>query len=372
MPDIEPSARAGTTRRTARRLPTSVDVARRAGVSQKTVSRVLNSEPYVSADVRERVLAAVDELGYRRNQAAATLIRGRSHRIGVVSLGSSLWGPSTLLLAVEGAVRRAGYSFTLVNTLEGDEGGIAAAMRELLEQGVDGIVLLEPIGGEYDLAFVDAPILSFGQTSAIIGPHMVVAGPDNTAGGSAATEHLLSLGHRTVWHVAGPQRWFSAQDRLAGWRQSLDAAGARVPTVIEGDWSPASGYAAGQRLAEESDVTAVFAANDDMAIGVVRALRDRGVDVPRQVSVVGYDDTPIAAYMDPPLTTVRQDFLAAAKVGFSQLLDVIEGKSTEDRPRARSLPVQLTVRQSTLPPPAAALPTDTAPMRKRRSPRARP
>lgn len=368
MSEVE-RAETSATRRTARRPPTSVDVARRAGVSQKTVSRVLNSEPYVSAEVQGRVLAAVRELGYRRNQAAATLIRGRSRRIGMVSLGSSLWGVSTLLLAIEGAVRRAGYSFTLVNTLEGDEGGIASAMRELLEQGVDGIVLLEPIGGESDLGFVDAPVLTFGQTSAIIGPHVVVAGPDNVAGGGAATEHLLSLGHRTVWHVAGPQMWFSAQDRLAGWRQSLEAAGAVVPSVIEGDWSAASGYAAGQHLADENDVTAVFAANDEMAIGVISALRDRGLAVPEQVSIVGYDDTPVAAYIDPPLTTVRQDFVAAAKAGFSQLLEEIEGKSIEDRPRARPLPVQLTVRQSTLPPPAAALSTNRNPSR--RSPRPR-
>lgn len=356
-------------RRIARRPPTSVDVARLAGVSQKTVSRVLNSEPYVSADVQERVLAAVRELGYRRNQAAATLIRGRSKRIGMVSLGSSLWGVSTLLLAIEAAVRRAGYSFTLVNTLEGDEGGIATAMRELLEQGVDGIVLLEPIDGENDLGFVDAPVLSFGQTSAIIGPHVVVAGPDNIAGGSAATEHLLALGHRTVWHVAGPQRWFSAQDRLAGWRQSLEAAGAVVPPVIEGDWSAASGYAAGLRLADQDNVTAVFAANDEMAIGAISALRDRGLAVPAQVSIVGYDDSPIASYIDPPLTTVRQDFVAAAKAGFSQLLEEIEGKSIQDRPRVRPLPVQLTVRQSTLPPRAATLSANIARTRPTNRPR---
>ena len=236
-------------------------------------------------------------------------------------------------------------------------------MRELLEQGVDGIVLLEPISGDNDLAFVDAPILSFRQTSSIIGPHLVVAGPDNIAGGSAATEHLLALGHRTVWHVAGPQHWFSAQDRLAGWRQALEAAGAVVPAPIEGDWSPASGYAAGQRLADEADLTAVFVANDDMAIGLMRALRDRGLDVPMQVSVVGYDDTPIASYVDPPLTTVRQDLVTTAQVGLARLLDEIEGNSTEDRPRTRPLPVQLTVRQSTQPPRAAALATDTDPMR---------
>jgi DNA-binding LacI/PurR family transcriptional regulator len=333
------------------RPPTSTDVARRAGVSQKTVSRVLNDEPYVSDEVRERVLAAVSQLGYRRNLTAAALNRGRSRRIGLVSLGTSLWGPATLLLSIERAVRRAGYTFTVISTLEGDEGGISGVINELLEQGVDGIVLLEPIDSDPDLAFVTAPILSFGRIAGVVGPHVIEAGPDAQAGASAATEHLLSLGHRTVWHVAGPQRWFSAQDRLLGWQRALEMAGAEIPPHVEGDWSPASGYAAGRYLATMRDLTAVFVANDDMAIGLIRALRDHGVEVPGQVSVVGYDDIPTSAYLSPQLTTVRQDFEAAAPHGLAQLLQEIEGTSKEDRLPARPLPVQLVVRQSTAPPP---------------------
>ena len=268
-------------RRRGRRPATSTDVALLAGVSQKTVSRVFNDEPYVSADLRERVLLAAGELGYRRNLAAATLTRGRSRTIGVVCLGSSFWVPSALVIAIERAVRRAGYGFSTVNTLEGDTDGIATAMRSLLEQGVDGIVLSEPIDTEHDLAFVDAPILSIGRAPEIAGPRLIVAGPDGIEGGAAATDYLLSLGHSTVFHIAGPRRWFSAQDRELGWRRSLERAGRLVPDAIEGDWSPASGYAAGQRLADDPRVTAVFAANDDMAIGLMRALRDRGSPGPQ-------------------------------------------------------------------------------------------
>ena len=338
--------------RTGRRPPTSTDVARRAGVSQKTVSRVLNDEPHVSAAVRERVIAAASALGYQRNLTAAALNRGRSRRIGVVmSVGSSLWGPSTLLLAVERAVRDAGYVFTIVSLMEGDEGGIPAAMTELLEQGVDGIVLSEPIAGDDDLTFVSAPILSIGRAPGFVGPHLIMAGADGPAGGRAATQHLLSLGHRTVWHVAGPQNWFSAQDRLSGWRQALTNAGAEIPPVIEGDWSPASGYAAGRQLAATPGVSAVFVANDDMACGLMRALADAGIDIPGQVSVVGFDDNPTAAYLSPPLTTVRQDFEAMAVSGLARLIEEIEGRPLPDRPTRDSLPLQLTVRGSSAPPP---------------------
>jgi len=349
--DEDPEAGSPSVGRPVSRPATSTDVARLAGVSQKTVSRVLNDEPYVSESVRERVLAAARELGYRRNLAAAALNRGRSQRIGVVSLGTSLWGPSMLLLAIERAVRRSGYAFTVVSTLEADPIGIPAAMEELLAQGVDGIVLSEPIDADIDLAFVTAPILSLGRVNGIVGPDVLELGVDGEAGGRAATEHLLALGHRTVWHVAGPLRWFSAQDRMRGWQRALENAGATVPPVLDGDWSPAAGYAAGRELAGRPDVTAVFVANDDMAVGLIRALHDHGIDVPGQVSVVGYDGVPTSAYTFPPLTTVPQDFEAVATAGLAELLDVIEGKSPDDRPDRFPPPVRLIVRGSTAPPP---------------------
>jgi DNA-binding LacI/PurR family transcriptional regulator len=151
-PDLSSAAggRAGS------RPATSTDVAKLAGVSQKTVSRVFNDEPHVSEDVRDRVRAAARQLGYRRNLTAAALNSGKTRRIGVVSLGTSLWGPSTLLLDIERAARRSGYGFTVVSSLEGDASGIQAAVDELLTQGVDGIVLSEPIDAEYDLTFVNA------------------------------------------------------------------------------------------------------------------------------------------------------------------------------------------------------------------------
>ncbi|MEU9225651.1 LacI family DNA-binding transcriptional regulator [Streptomyces massasporeus] len=329
--------------------PRSVDVARLAGVSQKTVSRVLNGERYVSDDVRRRVLAAAGELGYRLNGAARALASGRTRSIGVVTLGTALYGPASLLIGVERAARDAGYALRVVNTLEGDPGGVAGAVESLLEQGVDGIVVSEPIDEGPVSLTVDVPVLVLGAPAAFGGARTLAAGVGAELLARAATGHLLDLGHATVHHLAGPQRWFAARDRLAGWRGALAARGIEEPAVLQGDWSAASGYAVGRELAARRDCTAVFAANDDMAIGVVRALTEAGLSVPDDVSVVGFDDIPVAAYVTPPLTTVRQPFDAVAREGLRLLVRAIEKPDT-DLPPPADPPVDLVVRASTAPP----------------------
>ncbi|MEU6911809.1 LacI family DNA-binding transcriptional regulator [Streptomyces olindensis] len=333
--------------------PRAVDVARLAGVSQKTVSRVFNGEPYVSADVRRRVLDAAEQLGYRLNSAARALASGRTRTIGVVTLGTALYGPASLLIGVERAARDAGYALRVVNTLEGDPGGVAGAVESLLEQGVDGIVVSEPIDEGAAGLDVHVPVLVLGAPAAFGGPRAVSAGVGAEPLARAATEHLLDLGHATVHHLAGPQRWFAARDRLEGWRAALSARGRRQPPVLRGDWSAASGWAAGRELASRGDCTAVFAANDDMAIGVIRALTEAGLRVPDDVSVVGFDDIPVAAYVTPPLTTVRQPFDAVAREGLRLLLQAVEKPDAEPAP-ANDPPVELVVRASTAPPTAAA------------------
>ncbi|WP_431924276.1 LacI family DNA-binding transcriptional regulator [Nonomuraea jabiensis] len=313
-----------------RRPPSSTDVAALAGVSQKTVSRVLNGEPYVTEEVRERVLAAARELGYRRNTAARALHLGRFHRIGVASIGSSLYGPSSLLVALERQARQIGYAFAVAYAGEG--AGVMNAVESLLAQGVDAIVVSDPIdplddpinGGQELHIDADVPVLSFRPIPGLAGPRVVVTGASGVEAGRQATEHLLGLGHATVWHVAGPHRWPAARDRARGWREALAAAGAPEPPAQEGDWTPASGYAAGRVLAADPRVTAVFVANDDMAIGVLRALAEAGRAVPDEVSVVGMDDIPAAAYLSPPLTTIRQDFEAIARHGLALLAAEIE------------------------------------------------
>ncbi|MEE1759794.1 MULTISPECIES: LacI family DNA-binding transcriptional regulator [unclassified Streptomyces] len=349
----------GTGRGGSPAAPSSTDVARLAGVSQKTVSRVFNDEPYVSADVRRRVTEAAERLGYRRNNAARALASGRTRSIGVVTLGTALYGPASLLMGVERVVRDTGYALRVVNTVEGDPAGIAGAVDSLLDQGVDGIVISEPIdeSGENGdtVPRVAVPVLVIGAPPFVTAPAVLNAGDGADLMARTATEHLLALGHTTVHHLAGPQRWYAARDRLEGWRATLTAHGKDVPEVVTGDWSAASGYTAGRALAENRDVTAVFAANDDMAIGLIRALAEAGRRVPEDVSVVGFDDIPVAAYVTPPLTTVRQPFDAVAQEGLKRLVHAIENPDADPLPPSDP-PIDLVVRASTAPPPSRTTP----------------
>jgi DNA-binding LacI/PurR family transcriptional regulator len=171
---------------------------------------------------------------------------------------------------------------------------------------------------------------------------------DQFAGAALATQHLLDLGHRTVSHIAGPADWLEAQQRVAGWRSTLEAAGARVPPVLVGDWSPSSGYELGRQLAADPEVTAVFVGNDLMALGLLRVLHEEGRELPAALSVVGFDDMPETAYFTPPLTTIRQDFEEVGRRGFHLLLDEIESGS---RSSVRvTVPPELIVRESTAAP----------------------
>jgi DNA-binding LacI/PurR family transcriptional regulator len=322
----------------------------------------------VKEEVRLRVLQAVEELGYRRNNTARALNSGRTLRIGLVSLGTALYGPSSLLVALERATRATGYSLSVVNTIEGDPGGVAGAVDHLIEQGVDGIVLSEPIDEGQDTPLkIDVPVLTFGRFPGLEADQVLITGGDGIQAGRAATEHLLSLGHRTVWHVAGPHRWWAARDRREGWRQALAEAGALEPPVLTGDWSPASGYAAGRQLAGNPDVTAVFVANDDMSIGVMRALAEAGISVPDQISIVGFDDIPSAEYLSPPLTTIPQDFDAFAARGLADLVQEIEAPTGAHSSAPDPLLFRLIVRQSTAIPPAT--PRGVPGPRSRRTPK---
>ena len=330
--------------------PRSADVARLAGVSRKTVSRVLNDEPYVSAEARRRVLAAAEELGYRLNHAARTLASGRTRAIGVVSLGTVGYGTASLLVGIEQAVRDAGYALRVVSTPDGAPKSIAGAVESLLEQGVDGVVVSEPVvEGEVPLG-VDVPVLFLGAPPAFTARRTLSVGVGAHELARAATDHLLDLGHRTVHHLAGPRKWYATEDRIQGWRAALAARGAHEPPLLNGDWSAASGYAAGRALASDRAVTAVFAAGDEMAIGLIHGLREAGRRVPEDVSVVGVDGHPRFADVSPPPPTRRPPIEPAARGGHRLLLHAIE-KPEAELPPASAPPVELVVRGSTAPPP---------------------
>ena len=331
-------------------VPRSADVARLAGVSRKTVSRVLNDEPYVSDEARRRVLAAAEELGYRLNHAARALASGRTRSLGVVALGTAGYGTASLLVHIEHAVRDAGYALRVINTPDGAPEGIVDALESLLEQGVDGVIVSEPfVKGEVPLR-VGVPVLFIGAPPSFTASRTLTVSLGARELARVATEHLLDLGHRTVHQLAGPRKWYATKDRIEGWRAALAARGAHEPPLLNGDWSAESGYAAGRALASDASVTAVFAAGDEMAIGLIHALREAGRRVPEDISVVGYDGNPVFAYVSPPLTTVRQPFEEAAREGVRVLVHTVEHPDAEPAP-ADEPPIELVVRGSSAPPP---------------------
>jgi DNA-binding LacI/PurR family transcriptional regulator len=323
------------------------DVARLAGVSHQTVSRVLNDSPLVHPETRERVMRAVAELSYRPNAMARGLVSRRSRVLGVVSFDTILFGPASTLLGIERAARAAGYGVSIVTLERVDRQSVLAAANSLAGQGVDGVIIIAPqMAAAAALHSLPKGIVAVaveaGQDSGL--PSVSV---DQVAGARLAVRHLLELGHKTVWHIAGPSDWLEARDRIEGWRQTLSDAGTHVPSMIAGDWSARSGYAAGAALVGQPDVTAVFAGNDQMALGLLRALHERGIRVPGDISVVGFDDIPEAAYMLPPLTTVRQDFDEVGRRSMATLLQLLDTDAKSTPPSTAPVEPTLVQRQST-------------------------
>jgi DNA-binding LacI/PurR family transcriptional regulator len=339
----------GGSRTGRHRAAVMADVARVAGVSHQTVSRVLNDAERVRPETRERVLSAMRELDYRPNPVARALVTGRSRTLGVVSFDTTLYGPASTLFGIERAAHAAGYFVSIVSVTALDRASVLTAVERLRGQGVDGILLITPQEAAAQ-AVVHVPA-GMPVVAVEAGPveAVPVVAVDQFAGAVAATRHLLELGHRTVWHIAGPADFLEARERIDGWQSALEAAGADVPPVLSGDWSARSGYELGQRLATVSDVTAVFAANDQMALGMLRALHEVGRQVPRDISIVGFDDIPEAQFFIPPLTTVRQDF---NEMGRQSLMLLLSEIGAPERSSSRVIvEAELMVRASTAPPP---------------------
>ena len=284
------------------------DVGRLAGVSHQTVSRVINGSSHVRPETRRRVLEAMQRLGYSPNPVARALVTGRSQTLGVVSFDTTLYGPASTLFGIERAAHEAGY-FIIVASLEAlDRASVTDAVSRLVRQGVDGVLVIAPHEDAADALLhvpVDIPLVAVEAGPAGAVPLVAV---DQFAGAVSATRHLLDLGHRTVWHIAGPSEWVESRQRQEGWRATLEQAGIEPPPPLVGDWSARAGYDHGRRLSADESVSAIFAANDQMSLGVLRAMHEAGRRIPQQVSVVGFDDVPEAPYFTPPLTTVRQDF----------------------------------------------------------------
>ncbi|WP_211348701.1 LacI family DNA-binding transcriptional regulator [Nocardioides litoris] len=331
------------------RTPVMADVARLAGVSHQTVSRVVNGQDNLRPETRERVERAIKQLGYRPNTAARALVTRRSATIGVIGSKGGFWGPSTVHRTIQAAGREAGYFVSSANLQSLTRGAMVDAVNHLRDHGVEGIVLI---------AATDEALEVARHQGALGVPVVVVEGDegrapwtvgvDQAAGAELATRHLLDLGHTEVVHLTGPLSWTEARGRMLGWQTAMYAAGLRPGPHLVGDWSARSGFEAGLEIASRRDVTAVFCANDQMAIGLLRALHEAGRRVPDDVSVVGFDDIPEAAYLIPPLTTVRQDFGAVGRRAIEILRAAIDG--SVDAP-ARLIAPELVVRASSAPRP---------------------
>jgi len=322
------------------------DVAELAGVSYQTVSRVLNDSPNVRDETRERVLAAIRQLDYRPNSMARALVTGRSSTLGVVTFDTTLYGPATTLHGIEQAAHDAGYAVIISSLRSLNRRTVLAAIQRLRDQGADGVVVIAPVDTGVEALRHVTPDFAVVAVAAAPSTSIPVAGVDQVAGAAAATRHLLDLGHETVWHLAGPAEWKEAEQRIEGWKSALREAGAPIPELLRGDWTARSGYELGEALLKVKGLTAVLAANDQMALGLLRRVHEAGLDVPDDLSVVGFDDIPESAYFSPPLTTVRQDFSELGRRCLHLLFARIEGEGTPPRV---VVPPELVVRASTGP-----------------------
>lgn len=325
-----------------------LDVARLAGVSHQTVSRVLNDLPNVRPATRARVEQAIAQLRYSPSPAARALVTRRTRTIGLVTPGVSDFGPTSIAMQFNVAARAARYSVETVTSPGGDPSAVRAIVEGLLRQRVDAIVLV----------VVDADVLEAVRSLDLSIPMVAAASAarrsplivsiDQYRGARTAVRHLAELGHERILHLAGPPRSSDSIERVRGWRDELASRRLEVVEPRHGDWSAASGYHLGADL-DVAPGSAVFVGNDHMAIGVLSALRERGLRVPEDVSVVGFDDVPEAGYLYPPLTTVRQDFAALGELIMQKVLVAVEEPetATADTP----LPTHLIVRQSTRPGP---------------------
>jgi len=332
-----------------RRGPSMADVAREAGVSSQTVSRVSTGRTNVDDDTRSRVLAAMRKLGYRPNSAARALRSGQFRNIGIIMFTLSSFGNIRTLDSIAIAAANAGYSITLIPVPHPTQGEVSIAFTRLGEQAVDGVIIIIE-AHLIDEADIELPAeLPVVVVDSSLDSRYPVVDTDQAQGARLATEHLLNLGHRTVWHISGPASSYSAERRRESWSRTLLAAGRDQPPVIEGDWSTDAGYRGGLILSENPDVTAVFAANDQMALGLLRALHECGRSVPGQISVVGFDDMQESSSFWPPLTTVHQEFDEVGRHSVDLLVRAIKQEATEAT--TLLVPTRLVVRASTGPAP---------------------
>lgn len=326
--------------------PVIDDVARKAGVSVPTVSRVLTGAARVSDEKRERVLAAIQELNFRPSAAARALVSRQPRIIAVLAGDTSHYGYAETIRGIEERARTGGFIVTISVVESSQDDTVDSTIGLVLDQPLAGVIVLK-----FDPAGVaalrkipsDIPTVSISGVRESGVPQAVL---NESAAAQELTEYLLGLGHQTVHHVRVPPSR-KEDGRTTGWRRALREAGASIPQIIDATWDPRSGLEIGRALAGLEDVTAVFCGNDEIAMGVIKGLSERGKSVPADVSVVGFDDHPLAALWNPPLTTVNQDFAGLGARAYDLLQTLISGRAVRKFSSERP---EMVIRESAAPP----------------------
>lgn len=336
-------------------MPTIKDVARRAKVSPGTVSNALSGKRKVSAHTYQRITKAIEEMGYEPNMIARSLVSRRSHTFAVVASGLQYYGPSRNIVEIERKADELGFSLLLSLVHEPETIDADTVLRALAARGVDGIIwAVHEIGQnrawvtEEKLARLPPVVFISMQPR----PGLSLVTINNRAGAWQAVEHLLTRGRTTIGLITGPVSWWEARERQRGWKEALKAAGRepREPLIAEGDWSAESGRRALKQLIQQNpQMDAVFASNDQMALGVLSMAHELGIHIPEDLAIVGFDNVPEAAHYLPPLTTIDQSTLSVGCLAVQELHRLAEArfqKSEVPAPRARTLTPKLVVRES--------------------------
>jgi DNA-binding LacI/PurR family transcriptional regulator len=330
------------------KAPTLKDVAARSAVSYQTVSRVVNGSLHVNPATRARVIEAMEALRYRPNNAARHLVSRQSRIIGCVS-SITFYGPARIMVSVEMTAKKHGYNVMFSELSEVNLEEVRRSIDELCDRQVDGIVFLIPLQLEMDFIRTICQHVPFIAIDVDLGPRLPIVMVDQARGARLAIEHVTKLGHRKIAFICGPSQWRAAKLRTHGWMKGLKRANLSPGPMFEGDWSAKSGYLAALELVRHhrGNFTALVSANDHMALGALSAFHENGIEVPDEISVIGYDGMPESEFYQPSLTTIYQDFAALGEMSVEFLLRMINQPGTSP-PRFILRPV-LVPRKSTAP-----------------------
>ncbi len=333
------------------------DVAKLAGVSTKTVSRVVNNQGEISQETRVRVQAAIEQLGYRPNVLARSLIHQRTNTLGAVAWGIDYYGPSRTVVGIEQQAHQLNYSLFLNLMARPDDGDSEQVLDTLIAHRVDGIIWAVPEVGD-NRAWLESihldqlpPIVFLSMEAR---PGLSVIAVDNFFGAKQATQHLVDQGRHKIGIITGPLTWWEARERYAGWEAVMHQANLETPSsmVVEGDWSAAAGeQGLGALLNQEPDIDAVFACSDQIALGALSTAHRLGVKIPQDLAIVGFDNIPESACFWPPLTTVYQRLIDVGRIAVQTLHRMIEANrqsKTLDEATVTLVKPELIVRASSM------------------------